>query len=84
MDDEQMTIKEAIRHVLDNYDIPSRYALARALSNETLNVQPIQINNYLKGTRVSKKVAERFLDLYNIVIIDVHDPSYWKLLEDDI
>lgn len=76
MDDEMtMTGKEAITFVAEHFGVPSRYALAKALSGDGLNVQAIQITNYLTGTRMSKRVAERFNEVYGIVISDVYVPS---------
>lgn len=65
-----MTTKEAVKHVAELYDIPSLYALAKSLSDKTLNVQPIQISGYLNGARMSKKVAARFEAVYDIHISD--------------
>lgn len=73
-----MTGAEAIRYVADVFNVPSMYAMARDLSDETLNVQPIQIKNYLTGTRMSKKVADRFKELYDVIITDAFDPSGFR------
>lgn len=69
---EPMTTAEAIEYVVDVFGIPSYYALAKSLSDSELTVQPIQISNYLKGTRMSQKVADRFFITYGVVISDVH------------
>lgn len=70
-----MTSKEAILHVTDLHQIPSLYRLAKELSHEELKVSVTQISNYLRGTRMSRKVADRFLDLYEVTISDVYDNS---------
>lgn len=68
-----MTAKEAIDYVSKAFNITSKYALAKSLSDEHLVVQSIQISNYLNGRKMSKKVADRFFDVYGIVITDAHD-----------
>lgn len=68
-----MTGANAIKLIVDQFDIPSLYALAKSLSDEELTIQPIQISNYMRGHRMSAKVAKRFLDVYNVVIGDVHN-----------
>lgn len=73
---------DAIIHVMELHKIPSLYALAKTLSDELLTVQPIQISNYLKGTKMSKKVADRFTEVYDIVIDDVHDTTTWRRRKD--
>lgn len=75
---EAMTAYEAIHKVCEEYGIPSKYALAKNLSDEELTVQPIQISNYVhkdpkKRRKMSKAVAKRFLDTYGIYITDQHD-----------
>lgn len=67
-----MTTAEAIKYVVEHFGVTSMYALAKSLSDETLNVQPIQISNYLNGTRMSQKVADRFFETYGVVISDAH------------
>ena len=73
-----MTAKEAIKHVAEHFEVRSRYALAKALSDDTVNVQPIQISNYMDGTRMSEKVAKRFSEVYGITISDIHYPSDFR------
>lgn len=68
--DESMSTKEAILTVVRDRNIPSMYQMAKELSDEKLKVQPIQISRYLKGSRMSKKVADRFEDVYGIKIND--------------
>lgn len=78
MDDEnlRMTGREAILYVSENYDTKSMYAIAKQLSNEKTKVHTVQISNYLKrGTRMTRKIADRFLQEYNITITDVYDKS---------
>lgn len=68
-----LTTTEAIHYVMEFYNIPSYYRLARNLSDEYLAVQGIQISNYLNGKSMSRKVANRFLAIFDIVIIDVFE-----------
>lgn len=75
MSDEPMTGAEAIKYVTDHFGIPSLYALAKALSDDTLTVQPIQISNYLNGSQMSPKVAQRFFETYGVVIKDIYNPG---------
>ena len=70
-----MTGKQAILYVIESFGVTSRKALADSLSGDGLTVQPIQINNYLDGTKMSQKVADRFLLCYGITISDAHNPS---------
>lgn len=70
-----MTTIEALKHIADVYEISSMYALAKSLSDDEVKVQPIQIARYLKGKKPSKKVAQRFLDVYDIILTDVHNPG---------
>lgn len=72
-----MTGAEAIKYVADYFGVPSKYALAKSLSDEKLTVQPIQISNYINGTRMSKKVADRFNDTYGIIISDAYVQENW-------
>ena len=69
---------EAIKYVVEHFGITSMYQLAKSLSDETLKVQPIQISNYLNGTRMSQKVADRFFETYGIVIGDAHAPGVFQ------
>lgn len=70
-----MTGIEAIKYVVDYFGVTSKSDIARALSGDGLEVQPIQISNYLKGTQMSQKVADRFLSVYGIVVKDAHNPT---------
>ena len=70
-----MSGADAIRHAADIYGVPSMYAMAKALSDEDLTVQTIQIKNYLTGTRMSKKVADRFEAVYDIHITDAYESN---------
>lgn len=65
-----MTTREAIKYVAELHNIPSMYALAKSLSDENLNVQPIQISRYLDGACMSDKVAARFEAVYDVHISD--------------
>jgi hypothetical protein len=72
----ELTGKQAIKFVSDHFGVHSYYALAKALSDDDLTVQPIQISNYYtKDKQMSKKVAERFELVYGITITDVYDPG---------
>lgn len=73
-----LTSKEAIEHIAEHYGISSLYGLAAALSDEDLTVQPIQISNYMNGTRMSKKVADRVFAVYDIIISDVYTPGVFQ------
>lgn len=76
MDTLQMTAKEAILYVsYSNSKYSSMYSIAKALSGDGLKVHTVQISNYLKGTRMSRKVAERFEEVFDIEITDVWDTS---------
>lgn len=75
---ETMTAQEAIEYVAAVHNIPSMYEMSKQLSDEKLTVQPIQIANYLKGGKMSKQVAERFFEVYEVIISDVHNPGVFK------
>lgn len=82
MDDEleeSMSTKEAIEHAADYFSVPSMYAMAKALSDENLKVQPIQISKYrTKGVKMSKRVARRFFDTYGITVNDSTNKGVWE------
>lgn len=63
-----MTSKAAIELVAKTHGIDSLYALARLLSGDGLEIQPIQVSNWRKGKKMSKRAAKRFLDLFDITI----------------
>lgn len=68
----ELTTKEAVKKVLRDNPLLSRYALAKSLS-----LQPIMITNYLrkhKPSRMSITTADIFKELYNITITDVYNP----------
>lgn len=65
-----METRVAIMTATTENDIKSLYAMASMLNNEEVTVQPIQISNYLNGTRMSRKVARRFLEVFNIYVTD--------------
>jgi len=69
-----MTGKEAIEFIMSNLDVKTKYSLASLLSCDDLVVQPIQIDNYLKGSRISRKVALRFFIVFSIIISDQYTP----------
>lgn len=69
-----LTSSEAIKHVSEFYAVKSYYAMAKALSDDKIKVQAIQIANYLKGkNRMSQKVANRFFDVYGVIISDAYN-----------
>lgn len=83
-----MTAFEAIKKVCSEYNITSKYRLAKELSDERLVVQPIQISNYVnpdlkKRRKMSKAVAERFFDVYGIYITDQHEPGIMRKLMEE-
>lgn len=75
-----MTTIEAIKYVKEHFEISTKSELARSLSDDTLTVQPIQITRYLKGSKMSQKVAKRFYETYGIIITDSVDKAEWKEL----
>lgn len=75
--DVSMNAKEAIKYVVDQFDIPSKYALSKMLSDDKINVQVNQISNYLKGKKMSRKVATRFYETFGIVISDTYVKTNW-------
>lgn len=78
-DEVQMGTKEAIEYVQYVHRIKSYYALAQTLSDTDLNVQPGQISNYARGkTVMSEKVAQRFFDVYGIVVTDAYKPGAFQ------
>ena len=73
MEDVVLTSKQAIRYIAESYGVKSYYAMSKALSDETLKVQPIQISNYHKGvSRMSQKVADRVEATFDVKISDVY------------
>ena len=78
-----MTGAEALKYAQDYFGVPSKYAMAKSLSDETLTVQPIQISNYLNGTKMSKKVAQRFEETYGITISDAYVQENWADIGND-
>jgi hypothetical protein len=73
MTDGTMTTQEALSYIAEYFNVTSLYALSKALSDSELNVQPIQLSKYKKGHKMSKKVAQRFFDVYGVIINDFHD-----------
>ena len=78
-----MTAAQAIEYAQRVFEVPSAYAMAKALSDDTVKVQPIQIANYLNGTRMSKKVADRFHATYGITITDAFTNENWAKNKND-
>ena len=73
-----MTGKEALEYIASSFNIPSLYAMSKALSDDTLQVQPIQLSNYRKGKRMSERVAERIYNTFDIVVTDAYRPGTWR------
>lgn len=76
--EEPMRLTAAIDHIAEYFGVRSFYAMAKALSDETMTVQPTQISKFHKGqTKVSKKVAQRFHDTYGVRIdeCDIYAPG---------
>lgn len=72
----KLTGRDAILYIAENYSTKSMYAIAKQLSNDEVKVHAIQITNYLKrGTKMSRKVADRVFAEYNIIVTDVYEPS---------
>lgn len=67
---EYMTTIEAMQYVSEMFGIKTLYALSKALSDEFLTVQPIQLSRYMKGGKMSAKVAKRFEDTFGVAISD--------------
>jgi len=65
-----MLTAEAVQEVLWRTGL-SKYALAKSLGL----VSSTSINQYLRGTRMSAEVADRFFNEYEIVIDDTFYPS---------
>ena len=77
-EDETMSTVDAINYVTEYFGIQSMYALAKSLSDEELTVQTIQISNYIKGKRMTKKVANRFFITYGVIINDAYTPGVFQ------
>lgn len=73
-----MTTQEAILYVMEYFNIPSYYYLAKDLSDKYVTVQQIQISKYLKGMKMSQAIADKFLLVFDIVINDVHSQKHNK------
>lgn len=71
----EMTAQDAIDFVAERDQIPSMYEMANQLCCAYLKVSPTQISNYRNGVKMSKKVAKRFFDVYNVKITDIHSPG---------
>lgn len=68
-----MRAADAIVHVSELNGNMSMYQLAKSLTGDGVTITTTQIRNYLKnGTRMSKKVAQRFEEVYGITITDVY------------
>lgn len=63
-----MNTAEAIRKILLETG-KSKYRLSK-----DLEIAPIMIDNYLKGTRMGIKTYSRFIAKWDIKIDDVYDP----------
>jgi hypothetical protein len=81
-DTPNMTAKEALAYAAEHFGVPSAYAMAKSLSDEKMTVQPIQISHYLKGKKMSRRVADRFNEVYGIIITDVHESTGWARIKE--
>lgn len=71
--DIKLSSKLAVEYVIKEYGYTSYYSIAKALSHSGVNVQTIQITNYIKGIHVmSERVAEQFLYTFDIFITDAY------------
>ncbi len=75
---ETMTAQEAIEYVAAVHNISSMYEMSKQLSDDKLTVQPIQISNYMNGGKMSRQVADRFFEVYEVIISDVHQPGVFQ------
>lgn len=73
-----MTSREAIFYIVEYFGLKSYYSIARALSDDELTVQPIQVSSYCKGRKMSPKVAKRVFDTFGIIISDPFDRAKFK------
>lgn len=68
----EMKAAEAINHVGEYFGLSSLYEMSKQLSDDTLTIQVIQLSKYRRGlSKMSKKVADRFEEVYGIKIIDI-------------
>lgn len=78
----ELETQKALLYVLQNTDCKSMYSIAKALSDDELKVQTIQVSNYLKGKNgMSEKVALRFEEVFGITITDVYQRNNWSEME---
>lgn len=70
---EPMSSKDAVLTIASKTEHKSRYAICKALSYDGLRVTVTQISRYLKGHRMSRKVADRVFDVFGIVVSDVYE-----------
>ena len=64
-----MKTKDAVALVLEREGL-SKYRLAKNLDMAGV----ASVNQWLRGTKMSEKTAEKFASLYNITISDVYEP----------
>ncbi len=62
---------EALRYVLAHYNL-SKYALAKVLSTEQTQIQPIQIDRFLAGAKMSRELCHIFFFNFDIIIKSKH------------
>lgn len=62
-----MTSQEAIKYILNTGLAQSKYALAKMFG-----VQPITIDNWLKGSKMSIKIADIMTFMFDICITDIY------------
>lgn len=77
----EMNTIEAIAHIGEYFGVPSMYALAKSLSDDSedgVKVQPIQVRHWLNGRKMTKRVAERFAEVYGIHITDYYAPGLFS------
>jgi len=73
MNYDPMSAKEAILTIARDTEFKTQYSISKALSDEDLNVSIGQITRYLKGCRMSRKVADRVHEVFGIVVNDVYE-----------
>jgi hypothetical protein len=74
----ELNTEQAINHIVRHHKGTSLYKIAKSLSNDKVKLQPIQIEHYRNGGRMRKDVAQRFLEVYDIVITDIFLPGVFE------
>ncbi len=71
MDDRRfMPTELAIATIVTENGLNTLSAVAAALSDDMVKVQPIQISRYINGSKMSRKVAAKVLEIFNIEVTD--------------